>query len=206
MGKDIKKALLFTMMSIAVTVGYSLSAEESSGLREITKEELTNYTFENKAEHKPPVIEDLTLGQQFILDSRRQEIKSLIAMKLVMPDLEDKPDILDILQRVVDEQLIPVSDVKNWQSLGIIFGDLLAEEMDMIWVSYTDELGESKALQWKKTMNFVFPITLFSKRNQFGTPVNMQQIYLKIKSQVAEFKVPENQFKPSVKIKDRSIM
>lgn len=187
----LKRALTVLLVTINIAV-LPLFADEKPGLRVITPEQLPNFTFENQIRHPAPVIEELSLSQQFILGSQRQEIEDLIAGKLGIPGLKGTLDDLKTIQRLVDKDLIPLTDIKHWQSLGIVFGDLLAEELDLHWVSYKDELGESKALQWKKTMNFVFPVTVFSKRNQFGKPVDVQEIFLKIKKEVEGFRVSEN--------------
>ena len=92
-----------------------------------------------------------------------------------------------VLQRLVDGGYISRTRTKDWQSLGIVFGDILAEELDLRWVMYEDDLGESRALQYRKTLNFVFPVTMFSKRIQYGQNIDLPAVYAKIEQEVAGF-------------------
>ena len=61
-------------------------------------------------------------------------------------------------------------------------------EFGLHWVSYEDELGSSKALRWRKTDNFIFPVTVFSKRIQFKEKIDVAAIYEDIETEVQRFK------------------
>jgi hypothetical protein len=74
------------------------------------------------------------------------------------------------------------------QALGVVFGDLLVKEFGLQWVSYEDELGASKALRWRTTDNFIFPVTVFSKRVQFGERIKVAEIYSALEAEVVRFK------------------
>ena len=67
------------------------------------------------------------------------------------------------LQVLIDRRAIRKADVETWQALGVVFGDVLVG-VHGLKVMYEDELGASKALQWRDTANFVFPVT---KRSGF---------------------------------------
>ena len=54
-------------------------------------------------------------------------------------------------------------------------------------MSYEDEIGTSKALRWKKTENYVFPVTLFSKRVQFKEKIEMTSVFEEIGAEVERF-------------------
>jgi len=113
---------------------------------------------------------------------------------------------LSIIQKVIERELIARSDTKSWQNLGIVFGDMLAKELDLHWVSYEDELGESKALRWRRSMNFVFPVTLFSKRIQFNQPLDALQIFEKIQQQVQAFEQTSEAYEPGAHYDNRSVL
>ena len=68
-------------------------------------------------------------------------------------------------------------------------GDILVTEFDLTWVSYEDYLGVSKALRWRNTDNFVFPVTLFSKRIRFNEKPDAQEIYDKLTTEINQFKL-----------------
>ena len=84
------------------------------------------------------------------------------------------------------------ADVRQWQSMGIVFGDVLAKEFGLHWVSYEDDLGTSKALRWRATENYVFPVTMFSKRVQFREKIDVNGVYEKIAEDIERFKAFEN--------------
>lgn len=197
--------LLISMITFLI-FSKSLKAEENSGLREITKEELINFPFENPIDYAPPLVEELSLGQQFILDSQRKEIEQVIIRRLGVTGLKGNIEDLKIVQQVIDKRLISKEDTKAWQSLGIVFGDLLAAELDLHWVNYKDEQGESRALRWRKTMNFIFPVTFFSKRIQFGQPLDAQALFTKIRREVESFPPAENRFIHARELEEKSIL
>ena len=169
--------------------------DERTGLPVLTPEQLKNYQFENPVDWKKPEIEELSLGQQFVLDSGRQQMRDLIQQKLGVMSMQGDLTDLKVLQQVIDRDLLDKDDVKGWQNLGILFGDVLANQLDLSWVAYEDELGESKALRWKKTLNFVFPITMLSRRKQFNQDIDIQALYDKIEGEIEVFAEIERQLK-----------
>lgn len=164
---------------------------EESGLRELTPEELERYEFE--IDETPATVTDLSLGQRYVLSTQRREIEDLIARRLGILKLKaDKSD-LKVLQDLVDRKAIRSSDVREWQGLGIVFGDILVSEFGLHWVSYEDDIGTSKALRWRETENYVFPVTLFSKRIGFNEKVDVVAVFDKLEADIARFKAYEEE-------------
>ncbi len=91
------------------------------------------------------------------------------------------------IQQVVDRKIIRNEDVEQWQALGVVFGDVLAAELNLKWVSYQDELGLSKALRWKETENYVFPVTMLSKRVQYKEKIDVLALFEQIKLDIVAF-------------------
>jgi hypothetical protein len=162
--------------------------EESprSGLPELTPEELEKYAFE--IDETPATVKDLSLGQRYVLDTQRREISDLIARRLGILKLKSDRSDLKVLQDLVNKKAIHAADVREWQGLGIVFGDILVKEFGLHWVSYEDDLGTSKALRWKKTENYVFPVTMFSKRMQFKEKIDIPAVFAKIEADILKFK------------------
>lgn len=84
---------------------------------------------------------------------------------------------LAVLQRLVDERILSTSQMSELQALGVVMGDLLARELDMHWVVYEDIQGRSRALQYKETENFLFPVTMLSRRYTANAEIDVKQIY-----------------------------
>ena len=164
---------------------FDFAAAEESGLRELTSEELERYEFD--VEEVPATVKDLSLGQRYSLDTQRRETMDLIARRLGVLNLKGDKSDLKVLQNLVDRKAIGRDDVRGLQSLGIVFGDVLVNEYGLSWVSYEDDVGTSKALRWKKTENYVFPVTLFSKRVQFKENINMTGVFEEIGAEVESF-------------------
>ena len=170
-------------------------AEESGGAPApiLTPEQLINYPFSTPVDETPPKVEELSVGEQFVLDSQRGEIEDLVARKLGVLYMKGSREDIAVLQRLVDGGYISKTRTKDWQSLGIVFGDILAEELDLRWVMFEDNLGESRALQYRKTLNFVFPVTMFSKRVQYGQSIDLPAIFSKIENEVARYAAIETE-------------
>jgi hypothetical protein len=164
---------------------FDFAAAEESGLRELTSEELERYEFD--VEEVPATVKELSLGQRYSLDTQRRETMDLIARWLGVLNLKGDKSDLKVLQNLVDRKAIGRDDVRGLQSLGIVFGDVLVNEYGLSWVSYEDDVGTSKALRWKKTENYVFPVTLFSKRVQFKENINMTGVFEEIGAEVESF-------------------
>ena len=164
---------------------FDFAAAEESGLRELTSEELERYEFD--VEEVPATVKELSLGQLYSLDTQRRETMDLIARRLGILNLKGDKSDLKVLQKLVDRKAIGRGDVRGLQSLGIVFGDVLVNEYGLGWVSYKDDIGTSKALRWKKTENYVFPVTLFSKRVQFKENINMTGVFEEIGAEVERF-------------------
>ena len=178
---NISKLLLIVLGSLAL----DFAAAEETGLRELTAEELENYEFD--IEETPATVKELSLGQLYSLNTQRKEIMDLIARRLGILTLKGDKSDLKVLQNLVDRKAIRRDDVRGLQGLGIVFGDVLVNEYGLGWVSYEDDIGTSKALRWKKTENYVFPVTMFSKRVQFKEDIDMTGVFEELGAEVERF-------------------
>ena len=174
--------LLLTLVGL---LSFDFAVAEETGLRELASKELKNYEFD--VEEVPATVKELSLGQRYSLDTQRRETMDLIARRLGVLNLKGDKSDLKVLQNLVDRKAIGRDDVRGLQSLGIVFGDVLVSEYGLSWVSYEDDVGTSKALRWKKTENYVFPVTLFSKRVEFKENINMTGVFEEIGAEVERF-------------------
>ena len=84
---------------------------------------------------------------------------------------------LETLQRVIDLRWVDSEDVQTQQALGIVFGDLLANELDLNWVIYRDRAGRSRALRYRDQDIYVFPITMLSRRLSAGAQLSVSDLF-----------------------------
>jgi len=71
---------------------------------------------------------------------------------------------LPILQRLINDKAFNKSQTYELQSLGVVFGDVLASEVPLRWVMVTDEFGTDPTLRLKETTLQVNTLTMISKR------------------------------------------
>ena len=181
---------MYSLMLSCCLTATGIRAGESDP-PELTEEELEAYQFGTRQDEIPAVVTDLSVGQKFLLNRHRQEINNLVARHLGILKLrQDKSD-LAFMQQLIDRKVIRSSEVRKWQELGVAFGDILVTELDLHWVSYEDDLGVSKALRWRETENYVFPVTLFSKRVQFNEKIDVISLYDQLEMDIERFKAYE---------------
>ncbi|MEE3326075.1 MAG: DUF3806 domain-containing protein [Myxococcota bacterium] len=91
---------------------------------------------------------------------------------------------LETLQRLLNGQFISKEDVMDQQSLGVVLGDVMAQNLHLTWVVVDDKVGHSRALRWQDTQPIFFPVTMISKRVSAGEKVDIQDLYQAVSDQV----------------------
>jgi len=194
--------MFVVLMLLCLGFGPYLYAEDQPGeVPLFIQEDLKYYPFEVKEDRF--VVGELSVGQLHILNTYREDAKMLFARHLGILSIKGTKDDIPLLQQFIDQKILRKDEIKRWQALGILFGDVLAREFNMTWVRYEDKYGLSKALRFRRTDNFMFPVVMFSKRVGYNDKIDVQAIYNKIADDVAAFKAWElkpklpNGLKPS---------
>ena len=110
------------------------------------------------------------------MDRQRQRINELILRHYGGRCCRSELD-LDYLQRLLDDRHVSAEQTLELQGMGVLMGDLLATELDLDWVVYEDSKGRSRALQLDETDNFLFPVTMISRRREAGASTDVAAIY-----------------------------
>ncbi|GEM_PF-1268273 len=84
---------------------------------------------------------------------------------------------LDYLQRLLDDRYVAAEQTLELQAMGVLLGDLLVSELDLRWVVYEDAKGRSRALQIDDSDNYLFPVTMISRRWEVGDRMSVADIY-----------------------------
>lgn len=92
---------------------------------------------------------------------------------------------LDLLQRLLDQRLVRGDQTQQLQAMGIVLGDVLAQELGLHWVVYKDRLGRSRALRDGDTDTYLFPVTMISRRREVDNRTPVADIYHKASEIVA---------------------
>lgn len=94
---------------------------------------------------------------------------------------------LRVLQRILDEGLVNQTEEQKLQAMGVALGDVFANELGLEWKVYLDAEGKSRATCLKDTKHCLFPVTMVAKRARLGTTPDVQELFDKGESYLAEF-------------------
>lgn len=126
-----------------------------------------------------PLIGELTmLDRQFMLQ-QRELLSDLVSRHYGRQFNGETDSDLELLQRLLDDRIVRAEQTRELQAMGVIMGDLLAAELGLDWVTYEDSLGRSRALRYSDTDNYLFPITMISRRREADNRTAVADIYRK---------------------------
>ena len=118
-----------------------------------------------------------TLDQQY-METQRERVNDLAMRHLNQKLARDKSD-LKLLQELLDKGVVRGDDSETLQAMGVVMGDLLKQEHGLLWIIYIDKLGRSRALEVPGTREYLFPITMISRRVEVGGEVEVTALYSK---------------------------
>jgi len=124
-------------------------------------------------------ISKLTNVDREFMAQQRTLLQDLAASNLGRQFKGQRDRDLDLLQRLLDKRVVRPEQTRELQAMGLIMGDLLAKELDMHWVIYEDRVGRSRALRYKESDDFLFPMTMISRRREAGNQTGVTDIYQK---------------------------
>lgn len=128
---------------------------------------------------KPPRISGLTTVDKHYMNNQRALIDDLTRSNLGSAMNGNKDRDLNLLQRLLDRQLVKPNQTAELQAMGIIMGDLLAADLDLHWVIYEDNVGRSRALRYRQIEEYLFPVTMISRRREADNRNSVNDIYQK---------------------------
>lgn len=124
-------------------------------------------------------ISELSQLDRQYMAQQRESINNLASAELGRRCNGDKDNDLQILQLLLDRKLVRANQTRELQAMGIVMGDLLAANLDMHWVIYEDNLGRSRALRYRQTKEYLFPVTMISRRQEADNHTPVRDIYQK---------------------------
>ena len=84
---------------------------------------------------------------------------------------------LALLDAILANGWVQASETVKLQSLGIAFGDALAQRLGLRWVTVEDEYGRDPALKLDGTSIVTFPLTAISKRAERGERIDVYALF-----------------------------
>lgn len=140
-----------------------------------------------------PRIDTLSKIDLTYMDRQRKDLNDIAATNLGRQFNGQRDRDLALLQTLLDRGLVDTDQVSELQAMGIIMGDLLATEFDMDWVVYTDEAGRSRALRYRDSDFYLYPVTMISRRRTAGDMTPIADLYLKA-ARLVEANAPSTPF------------
>ena len=133
----------------------------------------------NEAARSAPLSGDLAAE----VDARRDWVWSSVSADTPL-DRNDDRTALSVIVALLGE----VRPDETWklQSLGIVFGDVLARVTGAEWVQIDDEHGTDAALRFGGPDDLAFPMTMLSKRVEAGEEVNVLELFRSVATAIGE--------------------
>ena len=131
-----------------------------------------------QAQEEPRIGEPSYLDRQFMAQQRAL-LEDLARRNFGRGFNGVRDNDLELLQMLLDRELVRANQTRELQAMGVIMGDLLASEFELKWVIYEDRLGRSRALRDGDSDNYLFPITMISRRREVDNRTPVVDIYRK---------------------------
>ncbi|BAJ76561.1 hypothetical protein MTES_3597 [Microbacterium testaceum StLB037] len=117
------------------------------------------------------------------VDARRDWVWSSVSADTPL-DRNDDRTALSVIAALLAE----VRPDETWklQSLGIVFGDVLAHVTGAEWVQVDDERGTDAALRFGGPDDLAFPMTMLSKRVEAGDDLDVLELFRSVATAIGE--------------------
>ena len=125
--------------------------------------------------------DDFSITELDWTDKRQmtQQVEAIdgIARKTIGGQVSNDKTDLRLLQNLVSKSAIAKTDRLNLQGMGVVLGNLMAQEFGLEWRIYKDAKGRNRALCDSASRECLFPITMLSRRIEVGLIPNVEDIY-----------------------------
>lgn len=121
------------------------------------------------------------------LDRQREWVRGHF-IEQAEENYQSKSEKLRLIQIILDAEWIDSNETWKLQSLGVAFGDALAQELDLAWMIVEDEYGRDPTLKDKYSALNINPITMISKRIERGEKVSVIDLFDGISSRVRDIR------------------
>lgn len=127
----------------------------------------------------PPRISELSVLDREFIAGQKALLEDIATRHLGYGFSGQRDRDLKLLQTLLDKRLVRPDQTRELQAMGIILGDHLAADLGMHWVIYEDKAGRSRALRYRQSDNYLFPMTMISRRREAGNLTSVTDIYQK---------------------------
>jgi hypothetical protein len=122
------------------------------------------------------VVRELSDEEMTQLEAQRSGVR-----KHFEPDAQHKYDTVSgkihVIDTIVRSNWVQRHETAKLESLGVTFGDALAQALQLKWVAIEDESGRKPGLVLEGTSVNCLPITTIAKRIQYGEEINVVELF-----------------------------
>jgi uncharacterized protein DUF3806 len=122
-----------------------------------------------------------------LLEIRKQSalIQESVRSRYPRPLAGDDRD-LDLLQRLLDDEVFLPTQTHELQSLGLAFGDAIRKRLGLEWIIADDEYGREPALLQSDSAIVIFPLTMVAKRVEAGERLRLRDLVAWLERELRE--------------------
>lgn len=136
-------------------------------------------------QHAKPAVRPLTEDHRSQLAAQREWVAGHFDDAALYQDTSNK---LRVVATIVENNWVEASETLKLQSLGVAFGDALAETVGLDWVTFSLDGEEWPGLRFESTSLFVHPLTMISKRVEASEEVDVIELFRGLAHQIEELK------------------
>jgi len=93
---------------------------------------------------------------------------------------------LGLIQTLIDNKVFTAIQTYELQSMGVVLGDVFADELGMEWIVVEDSFGETPALQYPNTTILLYPLTMISKRIEAEEEVDVFDMFNTLAAEIGD--------------------
>jgi len=93
---------------------------------------------------------------------------------------------LGLLRALLENKVFSPEQTFELQSMGVVLGDVFAQELGKEWIVVEDSFGRTPALRYPNTTIILYPITMISKSIEAGEQVDVFDMYNSLAAEVDE--------------------
>jgi len=132
------------------------------------------------------IISGLTGADVAALAQHRSLIESYLGNEESRRKFEEPVGKLGLLRALLENKVFSPEQTYELQSMGVVLGDVFAQDLGMEWIVVEDSFGRTLALRYPNTTIILYPITMISKRIEAGERVDVFDMYNSLAAEVDE--------------------
>ena len=144
-----------------------------------------NYKKKLGNQNQKSQLRDLTKEEKEFIN-KNIELGKKIANSFCVEEIANELKKLDVIFKKNLDCKSDFSDDEIASGLGVLFGEIMREQLSMEWQMITDEYGTDYCLIHKKTNTMIFPISTVYKRVESGEYDFFWDIYQIVKKHIEE--------------------